>query len=181
MTDTVTSNVRSRMMAAIRSKDTKPELEFRRRLHALGFRYSLHSARFSGRPDILLPKHCAAIFVHGCYWHGHDCGETKPASSNRSYWLPKIAKNRERDAQNLAAIERAGWRYLVVWECSFRRKGEHALDEAARLAADWITSGGPSAELVADNTQVVRSNGRSAISRSLRPSTIVSRSSSESS
>lgn len=147
MADTVTKEVRSRMMSAIRAKDTKPELAIRRGLHALGFRYALHSRRFSGKPDMVLQKYRAVIFVHGCYWHGHDCGEVKPAASNRSYWSPKILKNRERDAQNLAAVEAQAWRHLTIWECSFRRKGPKALEETVRTAANWILHGASSAEV----------------------------------
>jgi DNA mismatch endonuclease (patch repair protein) len=147
MADTVTKEVRSRMMAAIRAKDTKPEMAIRRGLHAIGFRYGLHSSRFPGKPDMVLPKHRAVVFIHGCYWHGHGCGEIKPAASNESYWSPKIAKNRERDARNLAAVEAAGWRHLTIWECSFRRKGSKALETTVRKAAEWIRNGRPSAEI----------------------------------
>lgn len=134
-------------MAAIPSKDTKPELAIRKSLHALGFRYSLHSARFPGKPDMVLPKYKAVIFIHGCYWHGHDCGEVKPAASNESYWSPKIGRNRERDARNLAAVETAGWRHLVIWECAFRRKGPEALVATIRKAAQWLREGEASTEI----------------------------------
>lgn len=135
------------MMAAIRGKDTRPELAVRRGLHALGFRYSLHSNRFPGRPDIVLPKYRAVVWVHGCYWHGHNCDEVKPAASNESYWSPKITKNRERDARNLAAVEAAGWRHLTIWECSFRRKGAAALEETIWNAAKWLQQGKGNAEI----------------------------------
>jgi DNA mismatch endonuclease (patch repair protein) len=147
MPDTVAPETRSRMMAAIKAKDTKPEMAVRRGLHAMGFRYSLHSNRFPGRPDMVLAKYRAVIFVHGCYWHGHDCGEVRPAASNESYWSPKIARNRERDARNLAAVEAAGWRHLVIWECAFRRKGAAALDETVRQAAEWLREGTGNAEI----------------------------------
>jgi len=147
MADTVTPETRSRMMAAIRSKDTSPELAIRRGLHALGYRYSLHSSRFPGKPDMVLPKHRAVVFVHGCYWHGHGCRDGRPASSNTGYWGPKITKNRERDARNLAAVEAAGWRHLTIWECAFRRKGDEALAEVVAQAAAWIRDGGGNAEI----------------------------------
>lgn len=147
MVDTVTKEVRSRMMSAIRAKDTGPELAIRRALHGMGFRYSLHSGQFPGKPDMVFRKHRAAIFIHGCYWHGHDCGEVKPAATNQAYWSPKIEKNRERDARNLAAVEVAGWRHLVIWECSFRRKGTAALEDTARQAAEWLRAGTENREI----------------------------------
>lgn len=134
-------------MSAIRGKDTKPELAIRRGLHALGFRYSLHSGRFPGRPDMVLPRYQAVVWIHGCYWHGHACSTVKPAATNESYWSPKIAGNRARDVRNLAAVEAAGWRSLVIWECAFRRKGNAALAEVVARAADWIREGKPSAEI----------------------------------
>jgi DNA mismatch endonuclease (patch repair protein) len=145
----VSPEVRSRMMSAIRGKDTKPELAVRRGLHALGFRYALHSARFPGRPDMVLSRYRAVIWVHGCYWHGHGCATVRPAATNESYWSPKIAGNRARDARNLAAVEAAGWRSLVIWECAFRRKGEAALAAVVGQAAEWIREGRPSAEISA--------------------------------
>ncbi len=148
MVDTVTKDKRSQVMAAIRSKDTGPEISVRRGLHALGFRYSLHPKDLPGRPDITFRKFRAVIFVHGCYWHGHDCGEVKPSSSNRSYWASKIAKNKERDARNLAALEEIGWRYLTIWECSFRRKGAAALERIVHKAARWLQCGSSNAMII---------------------------------
>ena len=147
MTDTVSPEVRSRMMAAIRAKDTQPELAIRRGLHALGFRYVLHSAKLPGRPDMVLPRYRAVVWVHGCYWHGHGCSTVKPAATNESYWSPKIVGNRERDARNLRTIEAAGWRSLVVWECAFRRKGDPALAAVIEQAAEWLREGGASTEI----------------------------------
>jgi DNA mismatch endonuclease (patch repair protein) len=134
-------------MASIRSKDTLPELAIRRGLHARGYRYGLHSSAFPGKPDLVLPKYRAVIWVHGCYWHGHDCGEVKPASTNRVYWGPKIEKNRTRDAQNRAAVEAAGWRHLTIWECGFRRKGPITLDQVMTSVERWLQRGMPSAEI----------------------------------
>lgn len=147
MADTVPPEIRSRMMSAIRGKDTKPELAIRKGLHRLGFRYALHSTRFPGKPDMVFPKYRAVIWVHGCYWHGHECRDGKPASSNREYWGPKIVRNRERDVRNLAAVEAAGWRSLVIWECAFRRKGSEALAEVVRRAAKWVREDNGSAEI----------------------------------
>lgn len=147
MADQLSREQRSRNMALIRSKDTKPEMVIRRGLHARGFRYRLHSTAFPGKPDLVFPKYRAVIWIHGCYWHGHDCGEVKPATTNVSYWSPKIARNRERDRCNIAAIEAAGWRYLTIWECAFRRKGATALDETITNVAEWLREGHLSATI----------------------------------
>jgi DNA mismatch endonuclease (patch repair protein) len=134
-------------MAAIRSRDTQPEMAIRRGLHARGFRYSLHSSDLPGKPDVVLPKYRAIIWIHGCYWHGHDCGEVKPASTNKAYWGPKIEKNRARDARNRASMDAASWRHLTVWECAFRRKGPVALEEVLTSLEQWLRQGSPSAEI----------------------------------
>jgi DNA mismatch endonuclease (patch repair protein) len=144
MADTVTPEVRSRMMAAIRGKNTKPELAVRKGLHALGFRYVLHSSSFPGRPDMVLPKYRAVIWVHGCYWHGHGCGAAKLPSSNRSYWHPKIERTQARDRRNAEAVEAAGWRSLTVWECALRGKDAPGIERVLQRAAAWLLSGEPS-------------------------------------
>lgn len=146
MADTVSPEVRSRIMSAVKGKDTSLELAIRRGLHALGFRYSLHSNRFPGRPDIVLTKHRAVIWVHGCYWHGHDCGGAKLPSSNEGYWHPKIARTRERDARNAAAVEAAGWRHLTVWECALRGRRAPGLARILEATQSWISSGHGSAQ-----------------------------------
>jgi DNA mismatch endonuclease (patch repair protein) len=151
MADTVTPEVRSRMMSAIRGHNTKPELAVRKGLHALGFRYSLHSNRFPGRPDIVLPKYSAVIWIHGCYWHGHDCGAAKLPASNESYWHPKIARTRARDEKNSAAVAAAGWRYLVIWECCLRGKAAPGIERVLTLAADWLRNGKDSMEFRGDS------------------------------
>lgn len=145
--DTVSPETRSRMMAAIKAKDTKPELAIRRGLHAIGFRYSLHTSRFPGRPDIVLTKHRAVIWINGCYWHGHSCGAGRLPNSNESYWHPKIERTRARDVRNAAAVEAAGWRSLTIWECALRRRGAIGLDAVIERAAEWILSGAGSAEI----------------------------------
>lgn len=108
------------MMSGIRGKDTRPELLVRRALHRAGLRFRLASGRtLPGRPDIVLPRHRAAIFVHGCFWHRHPgCAFAYTPKSNRRFWLRKFAENVERDERNLRALRRLGWRTFVVWECS---------------------------------------------------------------
>lgn len=112
---------RSRQMALIRSSDTKPEMLVRRLAHRLGYRFRLHRKDLPGKPDLVFPKHRAIIFVHGCYWHGHDCrrGARMP-KTNADYWTAKISRNRQRDTTSVAALEAAGWRVLIVWECELK-------------------------------------------------------------
>jgi len=106
------------MMRAIKSKDSKPEMRVRRTLHAKGYRYRLHRRALPGTPDLVFPSKKKVIFVNGCFWHSHDCknGRRSP-KSNKEYWEPKIARNKERDDENIAALARLGWRSMTVWEC----------------------------------------------------------------
>jgi DNA mismatch endonuclease (patch repair protein) len=108
-------------MAAIRGKDTKPELIVRSIAHRLGFRFRLHAVDLPGRPDLVFRSRRAVVFVHGCYWHMHTCkrGRGTP-TTNAAFWRAKRTRNRERDRRALAALRRAGWRVLVVWECETR-------------------------------------------------------------
>jgi DNA mismatch endonuclease (patch repair protein) len=119
--DVHTREQRSRNMAAIRSANTKPEVRVRSALHALGFRFRLHRKNLPGRPDIVLPKHCTVIFVHGCFWHCHRCkyGSVVPAT-RAGFWAAKRAGNVARDRRNAAALRKLGWRVLVLWECEVR-------------------------------------------------------------
>jgi DNA mismatch endonuclease (patch repair protein) len=105
-------------MRSVRSRDTTPELIVRRATTALGYRYRLHKAALPGKPDLVFASRRKVIFVHGCFWHGHDCkrGAREP-KSNADYWRAKIQRNRERDANTIATLKAAGWQVLVVWEC----------------------------------------------------------------
>jgi len=126
------SSARSRIMRAIRKKNTKPEIRVRRRLHALGYRFRLHRSELPGTPDIVLPRHRVAIQVHGCFWHQHPgCRHAVRPRSRPEYWLPKLDRNIVRDREAKAALEALGWRVLVLWECQIRH--QEALD--AQLAA----------------------------------------------
>src|SRR5437899_3214327 len=104
-------------MQAVKTKHTGPEMRLRRALHALGFRFRLHRRDLAGSPDIVLPKWRTAIFVHGCFWHGHGCAKGRPPKSRLDYWLPKIQANRERDMKNERRLREQGWRVLTVWQC----------------------------------------------------------------
>lgn len=113
--------VRSRTMRAIKSKDTSTELAVRRLVHGMGFRFRLHRRDLPGSPDLVFPTRRKIIFVHGCFWHGHDCkrGNRVP-STNTDYWLSKIARNRQRDDSVLAQLRDLGWHSYVVWECQLK-------------------------------------------------------------
>ena len=132
-------------MAGIRGKNTTPELRLRKALHGAGFRFRLHSAKLPGRPDIVLPKFRAAVFVHGCFWHRHEgCRNASIPKSNAAFWEDKFARNVERDAMNRAGLSEAGWRVAVIWECAIRHRGAVAV--AAELA-DWLNQGGGELEI----------------------------------
>ena len=141
MADVVGQAVRSRIMASIRGKDTRPEMIVRRGLHARGFRYRLHDRRLPGRPDLVLPRRRAVILVHGCFWHGHHCPLFRWPESRAEFWRQKITGNRERDAGNLGRLRALGWRVLVIWECVFRGSRERLADAALNEAAAWLESG----------------------------------------
>lgn len=137
MTDNVDSQTRSRMMAGIRGKDTKPELILRRSLHALGFRYRLHVKGMSGKPDLVLPKYRAVIFVHGCFWHRHhECRYASVPSTRREFWASKFRTNVVRDAATRVALLQAGWRVATIWECALRT--EASVDAARDVVAAWL-------------------------------------------
>lgn len=111
------------MMSGIRGKNTKPEIIVRRLLHSLGYRFRLHGKDLAGRPDIVLPKWRTVIFVNGCYWHGHgDCHLFRVPKTRKEFWVNKIVSNQLRDQRNHAALQDAGWKVLVVWECAVSKK-----------------------------------------------------------
>ena len=145
--DIVSPTTRSRMMAGIRSTNTKPEIIVRTTLHAQGFRYRLGTKVLNIIPDIVLPKYKVAIFVHGCFWHGHDCRYFKVPQTRTGFWLDKIGKNQERDRQQLEKLGQQGWRVLVVWECAMR--GRLKLDDTAltERLEEWICGGGNCAQI----------------------------------
>lgn len=115
--DTRTPEQRRRIMQAVKSKNTKPELVVRRLLHRMGYRYRLHRKDLPGRPDIALISHRKAIFVHGCFWHGHECRKGRLPKSRLDYWKPKLERNKERDREKSRALESQGWAVLVIWQC----------------------------------------------------------------
>lgn len=127
MADVLTPEQRRHNMSRIRGRDTKPEMRIRRGLHARGFRYQLHDRKLPGRPDLKFPRYHAVIFVHGCFWHGHDCSLFKFPTTRQEFWSTKIASNRARDIRTVAALLDLGWRVANVWECCLR--GSNKLPE----------------------------------------------------
>ncbi len=140
MADVVDKATRSRMMSGIRSRDTGIEISVRKALFAKGFRYRLNQKDLPGKPDMVFARHQAIVFVHGCFWHGHDCALFRLPATNREFWHVKIEGNRTRDARNLDALSKMGWRVAVVWECALRAKGEKALTKIANRLAGWLSS-----------------------------------------
>jgi DNA mismatch endonuclease, patch repair protein len=135
MTDVHTHEQRSRNMAAIRSKDTKPEIKVRSALHALGYRFRLHRKDLPGTPDIVLPKLQTVIFVHGCFWHSHNCrfGKVTPAT-RPEFWSQKRAGTVERDRRKYEALREQDWRVLNIWECETK-----SADELRKLLQTRLT------------------------------------------
>lgn len=132
MTETTTEG-RRKNMAAIRSKDTKPEMAVRRRVHAAGFRFRLHHRGLSGRPDLVFPRYRLAVFVHGCFWHGHECHRGNRPRSNTGYWGPKIEGNKARDRQNVILLEQAAWEVVIIRECTLHNDTEHLIGRLSAL------------------------------------------------
>jgi DNA mismatch endonuclease (patch repair protein) len=141
MADIVSAATRSRMMSGIRSRDTRIEVQIRRALHARGFRFRLDVRSLPGRPDIVLPKWNAVIFVHGCFWHLHGCGLSRIPSTRTEFWRGKLEGNAARDARNTDALLQAGWRVAAIWECATRGGGSAAVAAAANALAEWLVSG----------------------------------------
>lgn len=132
-------------MARIRSADTKPELVLRKALHAIGYRFRLHVSSLPGCPDIVMRKHRCAIFIHGCFWHGHEgCRNFRIPKTRPEFWSAKIESNRDRDRRAIEALLDAGWRVLVVWECATR---SIHVDNLVSVIAAWLQGPETSAEL----------------------------------
>lgn len=139
MSDVVSPDVRSRMMAGIKGKNTRPEIQIRKLLFAAGYRFRLHRRDLPGTPDIVMPGKRIAIFVHGCFWHGHQgCKLAKIPSTRTDFWTAKIKANILRDRMAIDKLSLGGWRVLVVWECAVCEKGS-ATDLMTRIGG-WIES-----------------------------------------
>ena|SRR5690625_3060962 len=141
MTDIVSQKTRSRMMSGIRNKDTAPEMIIRRGLHKRGYRYRLHSAALPGKPDLVLKKHEAVIFVNGCFWHGHECRLFKWPRTRAGWWRQKISRTRERDAENILQLKSAQWRVMVIWECALKGADKLSITQVIDTLDRWLESG----------------------------------------
>lgn len=142
MADIVDPETRSRMMSGIKGKNTRPELALRRALHARGFRYRLHDKKLPGKPDLVLPRFHAAIFVHGCFWHRHEgCKYATTPATRQEFWQAKFRENMERDQRNIDALLALGWRVAVVWECEMRKDLAATVDHTERWIMDGATQG----------------------------------------
>ena len=140
MADVVTSAVRSRMMAGIRGKNTRPEILVRHELFVRGYRYRLHVSNLPGKPDLVFPKHRAVIFVHGCFWHRHDCSLFKWPSTNVTFWRTKLLRNRSVDRRALKQLKIADWRVLTIWECSLKGVKRLEIDRVVETTTRWLHS-----------------------------------------
>lgn len=138
MADVVDAATRSRMMAGIGGKNTRPEVQLRKAMHALGFRYRLHDRKLPGKPDLVFPRHRAAVFVHGCFWHRHEgCRYATMPATRPEFWAAKFEANVARDRRAEMALHEMGWRIATVWECELRKSAEGA----ARWLSDWLKNG----------------------------------------
>jgi DNA mismatch endonuclease, patch repair protein len=136
MADVFTREKRSLIMARVKGRNTQPELLVRSILHRLGYRFRLHFRDLPGCPDVALPRHRKVVFVHGCFWHGHEgCPRSARPTTNRVFWEKKLSGNMDRDKKNLAALEEMGWKALVVWTCETKNV-ERLTDTLSRFMAE---------------------------------------------
>lgn len=150
MTDVVSKAKRSKMMSGIQGKDTKPEMQIRTALHGLGYRYKLHNKNLPGKPDLVFPKYHAVLFVHGCFWHLHNCHLFKWPSTRKEFWMKKITGNKERDIQNIQKLKKRDWRILIVWECSLKGKNRQDFNSIIEKITNWLESGSNKIEITGD-------------------------------
>ena len=151
MVDVHTPIQRSRNMAAIKGKNTKPELIIRKELHRLGFRYRLHYSALPGSPDLVFPKYKAVILINGCFWHKHECHMFKWPKNNAEFWRAKIEKNFIRDSKNSDYLVALGWKSLVIWECALKGRKKIPIDQVIESTALWLRSEPENKEIEALN------------------------------
>jgi DNA mismatch endonuclease, patch repair protein len=143
MADTVIPAVRSRMMAGIKSKNTKPEMMARQGLHAKGFRFRLHDSRLPGSPDMVLARHRAVLFINGCFWHGHDCNLFRLPATRTEFWQQKITSNKTRDMADIVNLTGTGWRVGILWECALKGRTRRSVQDVLAECAAWLLSAEP--------------------------------------
>jgi len=136
MTDVFDKEKRSEIMSSVKSKDTRPEIIVRKLLHSMGYRFRLHRKDLPGTPDIVLPKYKKVIFVHGCFWHGHEgCPRAKLPKTNMEFWDAKITKNMTRDAEAMQILSQTGWKSLVIWTCEMKD-----LEQLSKKIRDFLSN-----------------------------------------
>lgn len=131
--DVVNQQVRSRMMAGIRGKDTRLEVAIRKRLFAMGFRYRLHVTDLPGKPDLVFPRYHTVVFINGCFWHHHDCNLFRLPGTHTDFWKEKLEGNRRRDMRNIQQLLNQSWRIIILWECAWRFPGVNREEELTRI------------------------------------------------
>lgn len=151
MADVLTPDQRRLNMSRIRGKDTRTEMVVRKGLHARGLRFRLHRRDLPGCPDLVFPGRKAVVFVHGCFWHGHECPMFKVPATNREFWAAKAERNRANDCAAQDCLLRLGWRVMVVWECALRGRGRVSAEEVMDEVVRWLDGGGPVGSLAGRN------------------------------
>ena len=151
--DTVSPEKRSRIMASVRSKNTKPEMMIRSALHRKGYRFRLHRRDLPGVPDLVLPRFGAVIFVHGCFWHGHDCHLFRLPSTRRDFWKTKIDGNKARDIVQLEELTQSSWRVATIWECALKGRERIDFSDLIDDCIDWLGSTKPTLEIRGHETR----------------------------
>lgn len=140
MTDVLTPDQRSLCMSRIRGVNTRPEQVIRKALFANGFRYRLNVATLPGKPDLVLHRYRACIFVHGCFWHGHECHLFRWPGTNRQFWETKITTNRTNDSRTIESLISEGWRVLTIWECAIKGKERIPIEQISQRIQRWLLS-----------------------------------------
>lgn len=152
MTDVHDRETRSRNMAAIRSKNSKPEIVFRKSLFARGYRYRLHRKDLAGRPDLVLAKHRIAVFVHGCFWHLHDCHLFRWPKTNAKFWKRKISGNAQLDVEHQDVLIRSQWRVAVIWQCAIEGRRRKTMTAVLDEFEAWLEDDKARLEITGEDT-----------------------------
>jgi len=147
MADIVSKKKRSEMMSGIQGKNTRPEMLVRSALHKLGLRYKLHDKTLPGNPDLVFPKYNAVIFIHGCFWHLHDCHLFKWPSTRPKFWREKIQSNKDRDKKNIQILKENNWRVMTIWECALKGKNRLLIEGVIEIISEWLPSGNAEIEI----------------------------------
>lgn len=141
MSDIVDKKTRSEMMSGIRGVNTRPEMAIRKALFKRGFRYRLYSRRLPGKPDLVLTKYKAVIFVDGCFWHMHECDLFKWPKTREQFWRGKLTRNRQRDCEVNQLLRDSGWRVMRIWECALKGRGKRPINEVVDIVERWLLEG----------------------------------------